>query len=71
MFLKQKYVECSSDILETLLCDYWSLLKDQRLFPSNHTFLTQKQLFHREFVKKYFLGKCFLNVPWMSRTLQR
>ena len=50
-FLKQIFEEGSSNILETLLCDYWHLPKDQHLFLSNHTFLTQK---HSEFVKKYF-----------------
>ena len=71
IFLKQTFVECCSNILETLLCDYWNLPKDQHLFSSNHTFLTQKQLFHRIFVKKYFPLKYSLNVPWMSETLQR
>ena len=31
MILKQTCVECSSKILKTLLCDYWSLPKDQYL----------------------------------------
>ena len=71
IFLKQKFVECSSNILQILLCDCWNLPKDQHLFLSNHTFLTHKQLFHREFIKNYFPLKCSLNVPWMSETLQR
>ena len=71
IFLKQTFVECSSNILETLLRDYWNLPKDQHLLLSNHTLLTQKQLFHGELLKKSFLLKCSLNVPWMSRALQR
>ena len=63
IFLKEKFVECSSNILETLLCDYWNLPKGQHLFSSNYTFLTQKQPFHQEFVKKYFSWKCSLIVP--------
>ena len=70
IFLKQTFVECSSNILETLLRDYWSLPKDQHFLWLNHTLLTQKQLFHWELFKKYFPLKYFLNVPWMSRTLQ-
>ena len=45
IFLKQTFVECSSNILETLLRDYWNLPKDQHLLLSNHTLLTQKKLF--------------------------
>ena len=71
MFLKQTFVECSSNILETLPRDYWNLPKDQHLLLSNHTLLTQKQLFHQELLKKYFPLKCSLNVSWMSRILQR
>ena len=63
IFLKQKFVKCSLNILETLLCDYWNLPKEQHLFSSNHTFLTRKQFFYREFVKIYFRWKCSLNVP--------
>ena len=48
VFLKQTFVEYPSNILETLLRDYWNLPKDQHLLLSNHTLLTQKQLFHRE-----------------------
>ena len=48
-------------------CGYWNLPKDQHLFSSSHTFLTQKQLFHQEFVKKYYpltmLPKCSLGCP--------
>ena len=71
MFLKQTFVECSSNILESLLPDYWKLLKDQHLLLSNHILLTQKQLFHQELKKKSFPLKCSLNVPWIFRTLQR
>ena len=46
IFLKQKFVECSPNILEILLYDYWNLSKDQHLLLSNHALLTQKQLFH-------------------------
>ena len=63
IFLKQTFVECSSNILETLLCDYWNLPKDQHLLLPNHTLLTQKQLFHRKLFKKSFPLKCSLNVP--------
>ena len=44
--LKQTFGECSSNILETLLRDYWNLPKDQHLLLSNHTLLTQQKLFH-------------------------
>ena len=50
-------------ILETLLSDYWNSPKDQHLLLSNHTLLTQKQLFHRELFKKSFPLKCSLDVP--------
>ena len=40
--------DISSNILEILLRDYRNLPKDQHLLLSNHTLLTQKQLFHRE-----------------------
>ena len=63
IFLKQTFVECFSIIPETLLCDYWNLLKDQHLLLPNHTLLTQKQLFHRKLFKKSFPLKCSLNVP--------
>ena len=46
LFLKQTFVECSSNILETLLHDEWDLTKDQYLLLTNYTLLTQKQLFH-------------------------
>ena len=46
IFLKQTFAECSSNILETLLHDYWNLREDQHLLLSNHTLLTQKQIFH-------------------------
>ena len=49
-----------------LLRDYWNLPKDQHLLLWNHTLLTQKQIFHRELIKKSFPLKCSLNVPWMS-----
>ena len=71
MILKQTFMECSSDILETLLCDYWKLPKDQHLLLSHHTLLTQKQLFHGELFRNSFSLKCFLNVPRMSQTLER
>ena len=70
IFLKQIFVECCSNILETLLCDYWNLPKDQHLQVSNHTLLAQKQPFHRKLFKKSFPLKCSLNAPWMSRRLQ-
>ena len=63
IFLKQAFVECFSNILETLLRDYWNLSKDQDLLLSNHTLLTQKQLLYRELFKKSFPIKCSLNVP--------
>ena len=46
MILKQTFAKCSSNTLEILPCDYWNLQKDQHLLLSNHTLLTQKQLFH-------------------------
>ena len=51
IFLKETFVECSSNILKKLLRDYWNLPKDQHLLLSNHTLLTQKQLFHWEVFK--------------------
>ena len=66
ILLKQTFMECSLNILETLLRDYWNLQKDQHLSLSNHTVLTQKQLFHWELLKKSFPLNCSLNVPWMS-----
>ena len=67
IFLKQPLVEYSSNILETLPRDYCYLTKYQHLLLSNHTILTQKQLFHRELFKKIFSFKMFpkysLNVP--------
>ena len=69
--LKHTFVECSSNILETLLRGYWNLPKDQHLLLSNPMFITQKQLFHGELLKKIFPLKRSLNVAWMSRTLQR
>ena len=55
-FLKRTFVECSSNILEILLHGHWNFPKDQYLLSSNHhTFLTQKQLFHRELLKNLFL----------------
>ena len=70
-FLKQRFVECSSNVLETFLCDDWNLPIDQNLLMSNHTLLAQKQLFRPEFFKKYFPLKCSLIVPWTPGTLQR
>ena len=46
IFWKQKFVECYSNIPETLICDYWNLPKDKHLLSPKHTFLTQKQLLH-------------------------
>ena len=71
IFLKQAFVECFSNILENLFLNYWNLPKDKHLLLSNHTLLTQKQLFDIQLFKKYFPLKYFLNVLWMSRTLQR
>ena len=71
IFLKQKFLQCFSNVLETLLCDYWNLPKDQHSLSSNRTLLIQKQLFHREFLKKYFPLTCSPNVPLMPGTLKR
>ena len=71
IFLKQTIVECSSSILEALLRDIWNWPKDQHLLLSNHTCLTQKQLFHEEFFKNSFPLKFPLNVSLMSRTACR
>ena len=52
IFLKQTFIECPSNILETLLRDYWNLPKDQHLLLSNYTLLTKPAC---------WLGKlCFL-----------
>ena len=56
-------MECSSNILETLLRDYWNLPKDQHFLLSNHTLLTQKQLFHQVLLKKSLPLKYSLDVP--------
>ena len=71
IFSKQTFVECFSNILENLFLNYWNLPKDKHLLLSNHTLLTQKQLFDIQLFKEYFPLKCLLNVLWMSRTLQR
>ena len=55
IFLKQTFVECFSNILETLLCDYCILPKDKHLLLSNHTLLAQKQLSLENFLKNIFL----------------
>ena len=52
--------------METLLCDYWNLPKDEHLLLSNHTLLTQRQHLYRKRFKNTFPLKCSLNVPWMS-----
>ena len=41
IFLKQTFVEYSSNIVERLLRDYWNFLKDKHLLLSYHTLLTQ------------------------------
>ena len=71
IFLKQKFVQCWSNTLETLLRDYWNLPKDQHLLLSSHTVLTQKKLFHGEVFKSSSPLKWSLNFPWMWWTLQR
>ena len=70
IFLKQKFVEFSLNILEMLICNCCNLPKYQHMLSSNHTLLTQKQFCYREFSKKYFALTCFLNVPWMPGTLR-
>ena len=62
IFLKQTFVECSSNILEALLRDYWNLPKNQHLLLSYHTLLTQKQIFCQELLNKYIPLKYSLNV---------
>ena len=37
IFLRQTFVECSLNILETLIRDYWDLPKNKHLLLSNHT----------------------------------
>ena len=69
--LKQTFVNCPLNILGTLLRDYWTLTKYQHLLLSKHTLLVQKQLSHGEIFEKNSRLKCFLNIPWMSRKLQR
>ena len=69
--MKQTFVKCSLNILETFLLDYWNYLKDRHFLLSNHTLLTQKQLFHQELFKKRFPLKSSLNVPWMLQTTLR
>ena len=59
------FLEYSGNITSWLL--EFSIIN---LVLSNHTLLTQKQLFHRDLSKKSFPVKCSLNVPWISWTLQ-
>ena len=56
------FLEYSGNITSGLL----KFAKDQHLLLSNHTLLTQTQLFHRELFKKYFSSKCSLNVPCLN-----
>ena len=64
IFLKQTFVECSPNILETFLRDYWNLPNDHPLLLSNHILLMQKKnLFHQEPFKKSFPLKSSLDVP--------
>ena len=70
-FLKQRFVECSSNLLEKFPCNDWNLPIDQNLLMSDHTLLAQKQVFRPEFFKEYFPLKRSLIVPWTSGTLQR
>ena len=58
IFLKQTFVECSTNILETLLRD----LRDQHLLLPNHTLLTRKQLFHQELFNSPN-AQCSLDIP--------
>ena len=70
IFLKQTFVECSWNILQTLLRDYWNFPKDQYLILSNHTLFNTKTTFQsRNFLKTFSL-KFSLNVPSMSQILQ-
>ena len=62
IFLKQTFVECSTNILETLLRDYGNLPKDQHLLLPDHTLLTQKQLFHQELLNSPN-AQCSLDIP--------
>ena len=62
IILKQTFVECSTNILETLLRDYGNLPKDQHLLLPNHTLLTQKQLFHQELFNSPN-AQCSLDIP--------
>ena len=66
IFLKQTFVECSSNIT------WWLLeLAKRSTFAINKSYtFKQKQLFYREFFKKSFPLRCSLNGPWMSRTSQ-
>ena len=41
-----EFVECSSNILKALFCVCWNLPNYQDLLSSNHSLLTQKQLFY-------------------------
>ena len=67
VFLKQTFVEFSSNILEIFLRDHWNLSKDQHLLLSNHTLPTQNNFFIENFKKKIFsfkmFPKCSLDVP--------
>ena len=66
VFLKQTFVKYPSNILETLLRDYWNLPKDQHLLLSNHTLLIQNNFSIENFKKIFSLKifpKCSLYVP--------
>ena len=67
-------LQYSGDILEysrNIISWLLEFVKNQHLLLSNHTLLTQKQLFHQELFKKSLPLKYSLNVSWISRTLQR
>ena len=62
-------VECSSNILEILLCDYWNLPKNQHLLSPNHTLSVQKQRkvsiknFFKWIFKNFFSTQMFPGCP--------
>ena len=56
IFLKQTFLECSSNILERLLPDYWNFPKDRHFLLSNHTLLSQTQLSIENFLRNLFLS---------------
>ena len=71
IFLKQTFVVCSSNILGNITLWLMEFAKRSTFVIIKSYNFNTKQLFRREFFKKSFPLKFSLNVPSMSRKLQR